>query len=384
MNDIQPYITKKDYIYNILKCNPKVFIPTNDFDVWNNSEKYIAWLWVYDKLQLALSQNINCGPLGTFPKEFPIVVKPITNLYGMGKHAQKVDTLQEYKRINYEKSGLFWMPYIEGKNYKIDLILQNGKIVWHSIFEGHLNDTNNLGTFSHFSLCTKSIPDFITKWVSDTFLKQEYTGCINLEYIGKTIIECHLRMGDINHIDMYYYLMCKNKVKLFPSIIELYKNGIWNLPKKFSLPKKVYLVPIYIPKSEYNLFKNNITRDNVYHIANSINTKKAIFMLQKDPPPEEGNNPNGWVRICNISSVNLSVAMKVKNEILKFLGNNVAFYKKIANRVGGVISNKIEKTSLYIPIICVLFVIYLCITSTTSQPNSQISPTFRSSIITNT
>lgn len=374
MNEIQSYITKKDYIYNILKCNQKIFIPTNDFDVWNNSEKYIAWLWVYDKLQLALSQNISCGPLGTFPKEFPIIVKPITNLYGMGKHAQKVDTLLEYKKINFEKSGLFWMPFIEGKQFRIDLILQNGKIVWHSIFQGHPNtvesNENTVGTFSHWELCTNlKIPKFIYKWVSDTFLKQEYTGCINLEYIGKTIIECHLRMGDINHIDMYYYLMCKKKVKLFPSIIELYKNGIWNLPDKFSIPKNLYIVPVYIQKSQYDLFKNNLTRENIYQIANSINTKKAIFMLQKDPPPEEGNNPNGWIRICNISSVNLSIAIKVKDEIQKFLANNVALYKKFANRVTNVISNRFEKSSIQIPvfILLVLIIIYLCLPSNTPQ-----------------
>lgn len=382
MNEIQSYVTKKDYIYSILKCNPKIFIPTNDFDVWNNSDKYIAWLWVYDKLQLTLSQNIPCGPVGTYPKEYPIVVKPIS--FGMGMHAQKIDSLLDYKNTN--KSGMFWMPHVVGKHYRIDLILQAGKIVWHSIFQGHNEHPNNhnhdypLGIYSHWELQSNTpVPNNIRNWVNDTFLKQSYTGCVNIEYIGNTITECHLRMGDINQIDMYYYFMCKNKVKIFPSIIELYKTGIWNLPEKFVAPKKLFIVPVYVQQSEYELFKNNLTRANVYQIANKTFTtkKRSIFMLQKDPPPPSPPPPSShhhfkvfnqisYVRICNISTIKLSAGVEVKNEIIKFLGNNVALYKKITNGVTNTISNTISNTTNMLVVLfglLITIVLYLCVST---------------------
>ena len=56
-------------------------IPTEDSDAW---QWYPAHRWVYDKLAVALSQNLEVGPHGVTPPRFPVFSKPITNLKGMG------------------------------------------------------------------------------------------------------------------------------------------------------------------------------------------------------------------------------------------------------------------------------------------------------------
>ncbi len=49
-------------------------IPTEDCDAW-------AWFpaqrWVYNKLAVALSQNLDAGPHGTPPPHFPVFSKPV-------------------------------------------------------------------------------------------------------------------------------------------------------------------------------------------------------------------------------------------------------------------------------------------------------------------
>ena len=56
-------------------------IPTEDSDAWQWNPRH---RWVYDKLQVALTQNLDAGPHGVLPVRFPVFSKPIINLKGMG------------------------------------------------------------------------------------------------------------------------------------------------------------------------------------------------------------------------------------------------------------------------------------------------------------
>ena len=392
---VNPYITKKEYIYDVLKCDKSVIIPTNDFEVWDNKEKYDRWLWTYNKLDIALSQKLKCGPLGVYPDDtdFPIVVKPIINLYGMGKHAQKIDTINDYQTISREKSGLFWMNCLEGDHISLDLIFENGCIVWFAAFKGHKNK-KRFGTFKYWELLQQyTIPEKIRAWLKRTFYfpnttlnntKREestmentpntpneneinrdqneniiddndpeknssntqntntqntntqntvndlsnnfnYNGCVNIECIGDVIIECHLRMGDINQLEMFYYLKehvhkLHSKNTLFKSIVGLYSIGEWKL-NEYSLPKELAIIPVFISSDEYGQNQHYLNRKTLYDIANKYynhDRVDGIYMFQKDPPPTEGSNPIGWVRLCNISTTNKSVGLEMKKEIEQF------------------------------------------------------------------
>ena len=64
-----------------IACPDGVNIPTDDPDAW---EWYPGHRWVYDKLKVAESQGLSCGPHGVPPKSYPMFSKPIINLKGMG------------------------------------------------------------------------------------------------------------------------------------------------------------------------------------------------------------------------------------------------------------------------------------------------------------
>jgi hypothetical protein len=82
-------------------------IATEDSDAW---QWYPRHRWVYDKLQVALSQNLDAGPHGTPPLRFPVFSKPIVNLKGMGVGSRVLNTPADYQR--YYAPGHFWMTLL--------------------------------------------------------------------------------------------------------------------------------------------------------------------------------------------------------------------------------------------------------------------------------
>ena len=55
-------------------CPGEVRIPTEDGDAW---AWYPEYKWVYNKLAIAESQSLPCGPHGLDPPSFPVFSKPI-------------------------------------------------------------------------------------------------------------------------------------------------------------------------------------------------------------------------------------------------------------------------------------------------------------------
>jgi hypothetical protein len=62
-------------------CPDDVRIPTDDPDAWM---LYPEHRWIYDKLRVAESQGLTCGPHGVAPAAYPVFSQPIINLKGMG------------------------------------------------------------------------------------------------------------------------------------------------------------------------------------------------------------------------------------------------------------------------------------------------------------
>ena len=75
---IQKYITKHRLIYDVLKCPKDVEIPINDIDAWLFFPKHN---WIYNKIKICQTQQIDCAPVGISPPKFPIFIKPIYRNY---------------------------------------------------------------------------------------------------------------------------------------------------------------------------------------------------------------------------------------------------------------------------------------------------------------
>ncbi len=211
-------------------------IITTDFEAWELLPDYRH---VYNKLELALAQDLEAGPMGIYPENYPIIMKPIINLYGMSRGFKIINSKEEYdKNIS---DGSFWMPYFKGEQINVDLIILNGKIKFYATL---YSKDNGDGTFEYHQY----LPDYklgkkAKKWIKENL--EGYNGCLNLEIIDDNIIEAHLRLnGD-------FYLYNDDFVK---EVNNLYTNQTFR-KKNFIKNESLFIFPIFVPNN-IDMFKN--------------------------------------------------------------------------------------------------------------------------------
>ena len=175
-------------------------------------------------------QTKSMYPCPILPEIYPVILRPIINLTGMGAETYKVNNEEEYKKLM--KHGYFATPFIDGKHTSHDIYIERGMAINHTVFEGIKNDKIT-GCFKYWELLKHNeIPE-----LNDNIKKllrkiKKYTGPLNIECIGDTIIEVHLRYGDKE------------------------------LLKKYNILKPIYLIPIWAsPESTFAVDKEVIKKD---------------------------------------------------------------------------------------------------------------------------
>lgn len=183
--------SKKYYSFNDYLEMMNIDLHICDIHSYLNNPKYN---FVYNKLFISQSQNVPCAPLGIYPKEYPVIFKPIYNLHGMSRSFYKIHNDEEYD--NCFQDGLFWQKYFPGPQVNLDVVYNKDQIVFHSALQ---SIPGKQGSFkSHETLVDYVIPSKIEKWIHK-YLK-DYKGCLNIELIDENIIECHLRLNGDFHL----------------------------------------------------------------------------------------------------------------------------------------------------------------------------------------
>lgn len=279
------YDIRQRECYKNLKVPENAIIPTEDEGAW---EYFTDYRCMYNKLDVALSQNIKSAPMGVEPKKFPVFMKPIINLHGMGLGSRILRTREDYEN-NKHLSGYFWMEFLEGEHLSRDIILEKGKVVFTLTFKGHSLGGGMFDFWETIKISEKEkVSDHITNWIEKHF--KDFSGCINIETIGDMMIDCHLRMGDIDAL---------SDLELMQSIINVYSGSSWNFSKKIS---DFYLFPIWGNKNiKYELDKRK---------AREICKNFEYYELE---PPD--NNPPGGIRLAIIGSHDREKCMKARNEL---------------------------------------------------------------------
>lgn len=244
-----------------------IVIPTSDEVAWTVNKDHN---WVYNKLAVAASQNIPCGPVGAAPTEYPVIIKPITNLSGGGIGAFVCHTTAEYSKI-VDAAGCFWSRYAFGNHYSIDLIVLNGEVQLSITFVG---EKLQLGLFDYWHL-VETPADLLVKlqqWVDKHLF--DYTGCLNVEVIGTQIIEAHLRFGDLDRL---------GDTDLLEAIHVLYNAHTWTYNK--ILPKSFYIAALF-GQHDVN-FTINVS------LANNLFKHLTYFQLDSSNVEPMGKPING-------------------------------------------------------------------------------------------
>jgi hypothetical protein len=188
-------------------------IPTEDSDAW---QWYPAQRWIYNKLAVALGQGLDAGPHGTPPPRFPVFSKPIVNLKGMGVGSRVLKSQADYD--THYAPGYFWMTLLEGRHVSSDVTVVRGKPRWWRHVTGK---PAGEGTFDYWIIHAEpdaGIEEPCGAWIEKNL--SGYTGMLNLETIGGTIIEAHLRFAD-QWPDLY-------GPGWVDALVELYERGDWN------------------------------------------------------------------------------------------------------------------------------------------------------------
>ena len=164
-------------------------IPTEDNDAW---QWYPAHRFVYDKLALALGQKLDAAPHGVAPPRYPVFSKPIVNLKGMGVGSRVLNSETDY--LEHYAPGHFWMTLLDGRHVSSDIAVVDGEPRWWRHATGK---PAGEGTFDYWIVHAEpdaGIEARCGEWVRQNLAG--YSGMLNLETIGATIIEAHLRFAD--------------------------------------------------------------------------------------------------------------------------------------------------------------------------------------------
>lgn len=156
--------------------------PIEDVDAWTANPPH---RWVYNRLSVSEVCGVPCGPAGVEPGEYPVIWKPVINLWGMGRGAEIAEGPTPHR------SGFMWQKLLTGRHVSTDVMVTNGGVIWHAQALGIAQTPRS---FSAWFLGV----DFYDEWDAVAHFVGAhlagYSGPVNVETIGGQIIEVHLRL----------------------------------------------------------------------------------------------------------------------------------------------------------------------------------------------
>jgi hypothetical protein len=279
-------------------------IPTEDSDAW---QWYPAHRWIYDKLAIALSQNLDTGPHGIEPLHFPVFSKPIVNLKGMGVGSRVLKTAADYQR--HYAPGHFWMPLLDGRHVSSDVAVVEGEPRWWRHATGK---PAGEGTFDYWTVHAE--PDTHIESQCGAWTQKHlagYTGMLNLETIGGTIIEAHLRFAD-QWPDLY-------GPGWVDALVGLYENGDWDFYDDDR--SEGYSVVLFGPNGRRYRHPPQALVDE---IKRTPGVSSVQISFHEDRAPEQHAMPPGGFRLAIVNGFDLGKALAARERLREYFLADVA------------------------------------------------------------
>jgi hypothetical protein len=284
-----------------VRCPDDVFIPTEDSDSWS---WYPRHRWVYDKVAVALSQGLEAAPHGVAPKRFPVFSKPIVNLKGMGVGSRVLHSANDY--TEHYAPGHMWMALLEGRHVSSDVAVLDGNPVWWRHATGA---PGGEGTFDCWTVHADADPEIERHaggWITTNLAG--YTGMINLETIGGTIIEVHLRFAD-QWPDL-------NGAGWVEALVRLHEHRRWEFAD--AKRRDGYSVVLFGPHGPRYRHPPQALIDEVAGMP-SVSSVQITF--HADKPPHEHAMPPGGFRLAIVNCFDLAAGRRAREKLRAyFLG----------------------------------------------------------------
>lgn len=272
--------------FDELEVSDDVLIPTSSGMSW---DLYPDHHWVYNKLDIALSQGLPCSPLGgRGPASYPVFIKPVYNFFGMGSGTHVADDQKAFEAC--KVPGCFWVEYLRGEHLSHDIIMQDGRPVFRLTFKGHPLSGRRFDYWETVET-PEGVIDYLYDWIGRHM--QGYTGCLNLETIGGRIIEAHLRMGDIKRIP---------DVALLQAIVDVYAGGDWHYDRP---APKYFLLVLWGDGDKDYAIDDGLLAD-ICH---------GIELVDIYDPHYRHENPPGALRVAQLGSYDLEKGLRAREAL---------------------------------------------------------------------
>lgn len=274
-------------------CPDDVRVPTEDGDAW---KWYPRHKWVYNKLSVAESQGLECGPHGIEPPAFPVFSKPIFNMRGMGTGSRVFKTLKDYRAR--QRPGHIWMPLLAGEHVSTDVAAVDGEARWwrHAIGKALTG-----GMFDYWTVLAAGRPEiesYCGNWLSKNL--RGYTGMVNFETIGARIIEVHLRFAD-QWPDLY------GGRSWVAALIGLYRDGAWAYAEGGR--RDGYSVVLF---GTHDVQYRHPPRALVDDIRVMSDVSSVQITFHEDRPPAWHAMPPGGFRLAIVNAWNLEAGLAAR------------------------------------------------------------------------
>jgi hypothetical protein len=276
-------------------CPADTNIPTEDSDAWTWNPRH---RWVYDKLAVAHTQGLQAAPHGVPPPRFPVFSKPIVNLKGMGIGSRVIRSPQEYDE--HSASGHMWMTYLEGRHVSSDAAVVDGRPHWWRHVTGL---AAGKGTFDYWRIhaaAEPAIEEACGRWIVRNL--PGYTGMLNIETIGGTIIEVHLRFSD-QWPDLY-------GTGWLDALVRLYSRGAWEFADTDR--REAFSVVLFGPHgTRYRHPDAALVRE--IRAAPGVSSVQITF--REDRRPEQHAMPLGGFRLAIVNCTDLATGFAARERL---------------------------------------------------------------------
>ncbi len=309
---VEPAPWRHQYFSHV-PCPDDVMIPTDDPEAWAWNPKH---RWVFDKLQVALSQGLDAAPHGLEPTAYPVFSKPIFNFGGMGVGSRVLTSRNEY--LAHNTPGHMWMPLCTGDHISTDAAVVNGDVHWYRHATGVPTTGGMFDFWTVHAAANPALEQGLAAWTRRHLAG--YTGMLNVETIGGTIIEAHLRFAD-QWPDLYGR-------GWVDALVALYRDKRWQFAD--DARRDGYSLALFGPHGRH--FKHP-PRDVTDGVVRMPGVSSVQITFHEDRAPEHHSMPPGGFRVALINAWDLDLGRAARSRLSEwFFGPKSVSQKQRTSR----------------------------------------------------
>lgn len=289
-------------------------IINNDIDAYT---KFRHLRHIYNKKWVTESQGNKCGFMNDIPESFPVFIKPYINLRGGNLDCYVIQNIDEFKEYSH-RNDMFWTPLYDGNESSTDFLVHNGNILFQLSYEIEKLEDRILGMMTKISLdnmCPQQIQNWIQIHLSD------YSGPVNIQYIGNNIIEVGLRFDSRGN-----FIQWTNNKTIIERINKFIDTGIWKSMSKqelFFTPRyicgcyKNYPVIYYLPAPIVKCIVYYLNIEN-YNFYVDVDKNGLKYLNIVDPDREKLKLAKTIVEIC-MNCMNIFILFLFSLLVMNFI-----------------------------------------------------------------